>query len=62
MYVQGEDLPYSAYDRYYIRSDDEDNVMASDQLEQFLRTGAMTIRNGKIRQQNIRWMMLMSSC
>ena len=35
VYVQGEDLPYSAYDRYYIRSDDEDNVMTSDQLEQF---------------------------
>ena len=35
VYVQGEDLPYSAYDRYYIRSDDEDNVMTGDQLEQF---------------------------
>ncbi len=35
VYVQGEDLPYSAYDRYYIRSDDEDNVMTSEQLEQF---------------------------
>lgn len=35
VYVQGEDTPYSAYDRYYIRSDDEDNVMTSDQLERF---------------------------
>ncbi len=33
--VQGEDLPYSAYDRYYIRSDDEDNIMTSEQLEHF---------------------------
>lgn len=35
VYVQGEDLPYSAYDRYYIRSDDEDNVMSGDELERF---------------------------
>ena len=34
VFVQGENTPYSAYDRYYIRSDDEDNVMTSDQLEQ----------------------------
>ena len=35
VYAQGEDSPYSAYDRYYIRSDDEDNVMTGAQLEQF---------------------------
>jgi ATP-dependent DNA helicase RecG len=33
--VQGEDLPYSAYDRYYIRSDDEDNILTCEQLERF---------------------------
>ena len=35
VYVEGEDRPYSAYDRYYIRSDDEDNLMTGDQLERF---------------------------
>ena len=35
VYVEGEDIPYSAYDRYYIRSDDEDNLMTGDQLERF---------------------------
>ncbi len=30
----GTDFP-APYDRYYIRSDDEDNVMTSDQLERF---------------------------
>lgn len=33
--VRGEDVPYSAYDRYYIRSDDEDLIMTNTQLEQF---------------------------
>lgn len=33
--VQGEDRPYSAYDRYYIRSDDEDLLMDNAQLENF---------------------------
>ncbi|MBQ6505215.1 MAG: putative DNA binding domain-containing protein [Flexilinea sp.] len=33
--VRGEDRPYSAYDRYYIRSDDEDLIMTSQQLETF---------------------------
>lgn len=32
--VYGEDLPYSAYGRYYIRSDDEDLIMSNSQLEQ----------------------------
>ena len=31
----GEDTPYSAYGRYYIRSDDEDLVMSNAQLESF---------------------------
>ena len=31
----GEDTPYSAYGRYYIRSDDEDNQMTNKQLESF---------------------------
>ena len=33
--VQGEDTPYSAYGRYYIRSDDEDLIMTNAQLESF---------------------------
>lgn len=33
--AQGEDTPYSAYGRYYIRSDDEDLVMTNSQLESF---------------------------
>ena len=33
--VRGEDVPYSAYDRYYIRSDDEDLIMTNTQLEQY---------------------------
>ena len=33
--VFGEDTPYSAYGRYYIRSDDEDLVMSNAQLENF---------------------------
>lgn len=33
--VFGEDTPYSAYGRYYIRSDDEDLVMTNTQLENF---------------------------
>lgn len=33
--AQGEDTPYSAYGRYYIRSDDEDVVMNNSQLESF---------------------------
>ena len=35
VFAQGEDTPYSAYDRYYIRSDDEDNQMTNLQLENF---------------------------
>lgn len=33
--VTGEDKPYSAYGRYYLRSDDEDLQMTSSQLEDF---------------------------
>ncbi len=33
--AQGEDTPYSAYGRYYIRSDDEDLVMTNSQLGSF---------------------------
>ena len=33
--AQGEDTPYSAYGRYYIRSDDEDLIMTNSQLESF---------------------------
>lgn len=33
--VVGENTPYSAYGRYYIRSDDEDNEMTNEQLESF---------------------------
>ena len=33
--VQGEETPYSAYGRYYIRSDDEDLIMTNSQLESF---------------------------
>ena len=33
--AQGEDTPYSAYGRYYIRSNDEDLVMTNAQLESF---------------------------
>lgn len=33
--VRGEDSPYSAYDRYYIRSDDEDLIMTTQQLKSF---------------------------
>ena len=33
--AQGEDTPYAAYGRYYIRSDDEDIVMTNAQLESF---------------------------
>ena len=33
--AQGEDTPYSAYGRYYLRSDDEDLVMSNAQLESF---------------------------
>jgi len=33
--VFGEDTPYSAYGRYYLRSDDEDNQMTNKQLEGF---------------------------
>ncbi|MBR5427536.1 MAG: putative DNA binding domain-containing protein [Clostridia bacterium] len=33
--AQGEDTPYSAYGRYYLRSDDEDLVMSNSQLESF---------------------------
>lgn len=33
--AQGEDTPYSAYGRYYIRSDDEDLIMTNAQLESF---------------------------
>ncbi len=32
--VFGEDTPYSAYGRYYLRSDDEDLIMTNKQLEQ----------------------------
>ena len=31
--VYGDDTPYSAYGRYYIRSDDEDLLMTNSQLE-----------------------------
>lgn len=31
--VYGEDKPYSAYGRYYLRSDDEDLIMSNAQLE-----------------------------
>ena len=33
--VRGEDVPYSAYDRYYVRSDDEDLAMTGAQLEKY---------------------------
>lgn len=33
--VEGNDTPYSAYGRYYIRINDADVVMSSSQLEQF---------------------------
>jgi ATP-dependent DNA helicase RecG len=33
--ANGDDTPYSAYGRYYIRSDDEDNEMTSSQLEAY---------------------------
>ncbi len=33
---RGEDTPYSAYNRYYIRSDDEDLIMSTADLESFL--------------------------
>ena len=33
--VRGEDTPYSAYGRYYIRSDDEDLLMTNAQLESY---------------------------
>jgi len=33
--VRGEDTPYAAYGRYYLRSDDEDNQMTNRQLESF---------------------------
>lgn len=33
--ARGEDSPYSAYDRYYVRSDDEDLIMTAQQLEDF---------------------------
>ncbi|MBR4752098.1 MAG: putative DNA binding domain-containing protein [Thermoguttaceae bacterium] len=33
--VRGEDRPYSAYDRYYVRSDDEDLIMTAQQLEDY---------------------------
>ena len=33
--AQGEDTPYSAYGRYYLRSDDEDLIMTNSQLESF---------------------------
>ena len=33
--VCGEDTPYSAYGRYYIRSDDEDLLMTNAQLESY---------------------------
>lgn len=33
--AQGEDTPYSAYGRYYLRSDDEDLSMTNAQLESF---------------------------
>lgn len=33
--VNGEDKPYSAYGRYFIRSDDEDLQMTNSQLEDF---------------------------
>jgi ATP-dependent DNA helicase RecG len=33
--AQGEDTPYSAYGRYYVRSDDEDLIMTNAQLESF---------------------------
>ena len=33
--AQGEETPYSAYGRYYIRSDDEDLIMTNTQLESF---------------------------
>lgn len=29
VFVQGDDTPYSAYGRYYIRSDDEDLIMTN---------------------------------
>ena len=33
--ARGEDTPYSAYGRYYIRSDDEDLLMTNAQLESY---------------------------
>ena len=35
VYVKGEDTPYSAYGRYYIRINDSDIVMDSNQLQRF---------------------------
>lgn len=35
--VSGDKKPYSAYGRYYIRSDDEDLLMSNETLEQFFK-------------------------
>ena len=35
--VAGDKKPYSAYGRYYIRSDDEDILMSNEVLEQFFK-------------------------
>ena len=35
--VAGDKKPYSAYGRYYIRSDDEDILMSNEILEQFFK-------------------------
>jgi len=35
VYVKGEDTPYAAYGRYYIRINDADIVMTSSQLQKF---------------------------
>ena len=35
VFVSGDDTPYSAYGRYYIRIDDSDNLMTNSQLEKF---------------------------
>ena len=35
--VQGDDTPYSAYGRYYVRSDDEDLLMTNDELESYFK-------------------------
>ena len=46
VYVKGEDTPYSAYGRYYIRINDSDIVMDSNQLQRFF---------GEIEDNYLKW-------